>query len=272
MTQASIPENPAAIFISHGGGPLPVLGDAGHVEMVDHLRDIAASIEKPAAIVVVSAHWEQPVATVTAHPRPPLIYDYYGFPPESYTIEYPAPGEPALAERIAAALSAAKIPARLDRARGFDHGLFIPLLIMYPDADVPCVQLSLTGDLDPANHIRIGGALAGLAQDGVLVLGSGFSFHNLKELLGARAGRAPDPENEAFEKWLFETCMSPTMDESERTRRLVGWAGAPGARHCHPREEHLMPLHVCYGVTKQPAAAHAELTIMGKRCSTWFWR
>lgn len=272
MKQSTIPDNPAAIFISHGGGPLPVLGDAGHLEMVDHLRNIASTIRKPSAIVVVSAHWEEPVATVTAHPRPPMIYDYYGFPPESYSLEYPAPGDPALAEAIAEALEARGTPARLDRERGFDHGLFIPLLIMYPAADIPCVQLSLLSSLDPAEHIRIGEALAGFAQGNVLVLGSGFSFHNLRELLGGRNDGTPDPQNRAFEAWLIESCTSPAIDEPQRTQRLVEWASAPGARHCHPREEHLLPLHVCYGVTRRPCAAHAGLTIMGKRCSTCFWR
>ena len=267
---SSIPPHPAAIFISHGGGPLPVLGDPGHREMVEHLGNIASVIKKPSAIVVVSAHWEEPEVTVTAHPRPPLIYDYYGFPPESYSIEYPAPGSTALAEKLVAALEEHGMPARLDYERGFDHGLFIPLLLMYPGADVPCVQVSLLSTLDPEQHIRIGEAISKLARDNALVLGSGFSFHNLKVLLGADAS-APDHDNEAFEAWLIDTCTSRAIDDSARTSRLINWASAPGARYCHPREEHLLPLHVCYGVSRSACIAHAELTIMGKKTSTYFW-
>lgn len=247
-----------------------MLGDPGHREMVEHLRNIASTIDKPSAIVVVSAHWEEPEATITAHPKPPIIYDYYGFPPESYRIEYPVSGSNALAEHLVEALEEKKIPARLDDERGFDHGLFIPLLLMYPSADVPCVQLSLLSQLDPAEHIQIGEALSKLALHNVLVLGSGFSFHNLKVLLGGNSD-APDPDNEAFEAWLIETCTTPTIDESARTGRLVNWRKAPGARYCHPREEHLLPLHVCYGVTKSACIGHAELTIMGKKSSTYFW-
>lgn len=249
---------------------MPVLGDPGHREMVDHLGDIASTIEKPSAIVVVSAHWEAPVATVTAHPNPPLIYDYYGFPPESYSIEYPAPGDPALATDVYAALADHGIEARLDHERGFDHGLFIPLLLMYPEAEIPCVQLSLLSGLDPEAHIRVGEALSRLVRDNVLVLGSGFSFHNLKILLDSRTN-APDPDNEAFEAWLIDTCTSKTLDNAARKNRLANWAAAPSARYCHPREEHLLPLHVCFGMTQSTCIGHGELVIMGKKCSTYFW-
>jgi len=270
VTYSEIPRHPTAIFISHGGGPLPVLGDSGHQELVAHLGDIASTIEKPAAIVVISAHWEESVATVTAHPEPRIIYDYFGFPPESYMIKYPAPGDPSLAAELVEILEQKNIPARLDRDRGFDHGLFVPLLLMYPEADIPCVQLSLLSNLDPEKHIRIGEAISMLARSNILILGSGFSFHNLKVLLGGNAS-TPDRENEAFEKWLVDTCTLPSLDEYERARRLIDWASAPGARYCHPREEHLLPLHVCYGVAKRACAGHAELTIMRKKSSTYFW-
>ena len=270
MTGHGIPAQPAAVFISHGGGPLPVLGDAGHDEMVQHLGEIAAAMQKPSAIVVISAHWEESEATITAHPNPPIIYDYYGFPPESYSLEYPAPGAPELAARLANGMAAQAIDVRLDRDRGFDHGLYIPLMLMYPDADIPCIQLSLLSSLDAEKHIRLGSALTGLAAENVLILGSGFSFHNLRALMG-RAPKGPDPENEAFEEWLIETCTSRELDESSRTRRLIDWERAPGARYCHPREEHLLPLHVCYGVTRAQSTWHAELTIMGKKSSTCFW-
>lgn len=267
---SNIPSEPSAIYISHGGGPLPVLGDEGHAEMVAHLGDIAATIQRPSAIIVVSAHWEEPVVSVTAQPKPPIIYDYFGFPPESYSLKYPAPGDPDLAVRVVAALEDAGTAARLDHERGFDHGLFIPLLLMYPEADIPCVQLSLLSSLDPEQHIRVGEAIGRLDLRNVLVLGSGFSFHNLKVLLGGPAA-GPDPDNDAFEEWLIDTCASPSIDAQERRTRLVEWARAPGARYCHPREDHLLPLHVCYGVTGAPCASHAGLQIMGKRCSSYFW-
>jgi aromatic ring-opening dioxygenase catalytic subunit (LigB family) len=238
--------------------------------MVEHLGSIASEIHRPSGIVVISAHWEEPEATITAHPEPPIIYDYYGFPPESYSLEYPAPGDPALAARLVDTLAEKDIAARLDHERGFDHGLYIPLLLMYPEADIPCVQLSLLSSLEPERHIRIGEALSNLARDNIVVLGSGFSFHNLKVLLGGESS-GPDLENQAFESWLVDTCTSSAIDESTRTRRLINWECAPAARYCHPREEHLLPLHVCYGVKKSACIGHAELTIMGKRSSTYFW-
>lgn len=270
MSINEIPKKPSSIFISHGGGPLPVLGDPYHAEMVTHLEAVAATIQKPSAIIVVSAHWEESIATITAHAKPPAIYDYYGFPPESYELKYPAPGDPDLAHRLQEVLEKNQIKTRLDAQRGFDHGLFIPLLLMYPNADIPCIQLSLLSSLDPAEHIRIGEALSQLACSDVLVLGSGFSFHNLKVLLGGEA-RNNGPENDAFEDWLINTCTSQSLAEDERVKRLIGWGKAPGARYCHPREEHLLPLHVCYGVAKRAATAHAELKIMRQRSSTYFW-
>lgn len=172
---------PKALFISHGGGPLPLLGHPGHNEMVTCLRQIAADLPRPAAIVVVSAHWEESVPTITAAANPPLIYDYYGFPSESYEIQYPCPGDPELANDIYRMLSVQGIEARLDASRGFDHGVFVPLKIMYPEADIPCVQLSLVRNLDPLLHIEIGAALQTLVDRNVLVIGSGFSFHSIDE-------------------------------------------------------------------------------------------
>jgi aromatic ring-opening dioxygenase catalytic subunit (LigB family) len=270
MTRKGLPSQPIALFLSHGGGPLPVLGDPSHAEMVRELRSIAATIERPRTIVVVSAHWEERVATITGAASPGIIYDYYGFPPESYEIRYPAPGDPDLAGRLRAALRAHGMEAELDAERGFDHGLYIPLKIMYPEADIPCIQLSLLGSLDPAAHIALGEAMSGIAGDGVLVIGSGFSFHNLKAFFSSDAS-LPDAKNEAFERWLIDTCANPDLDEAERTRRLLAWDGAPHARYCHPREEHLLPLHVCYGIAKRAAAAVVELGILNKRASLYLW-
>lgn len=152
---------PRVLFISHGGGPMPLLGDEGHNEMIACLKEITTQIRKPSAIVVVSAHWEEKVPTITSGANPSLIYDYYGFPEESYAIKYPCSGEPALAGQIHNLLEKAGISSTLDVQRGFDHGLFVPLAIMYPDADIPCVQLSLINTLNPTEHIKIGRALQG---------------------------------------------------------------------------------------------------------------
>lgn len=270
MTRENIPSKPRALFLSHGGGPLPILGDPSHAEMVRELRAIAASIERPRAIVVVSAHWEERVATITSAANPGIIYDYYGFPPESYEIRYPAPGDPELSGRLQAVLQAHGMEATLDSERGFDHGLYIPLKIMYPEADIPCIQLSLLDSLDPADHIALGEAMSGISGDGVLVIGSGFSFHNLKAFF-SRDASLPDDRNEAFERWLVETCSDRGLKEAERADRLLAWESAPHARYCHPREEHLLPLHVCYGMTKRAAAAVEELRILNKKASFYLW-
>lgn len=257
------------LYLSHGGGPMPLLGDAGHAEMVECLQKVARQITKPAAILVVSAHWEESVATVTAARSPALIYDYYGFPKESYDITYPCAGEPALASQVDAALQRAGIESRLDESRGFDHGLFVPLKIMYPEADIPCVQLSLNSSLSPAAHIKMGQALRDLAYPNLLIIGSGFSFHNMRAFFGQET-KESRAKNEAFETWLIETCGSG-LDEYVRQQRLVNWENAPSARFCHPREEHLLPLHVCYGAAQRPCDEVYELRILNKKSSMYLW-
>lgn len=263
--------NTDVLFISHGGGPMPLLGDPGHSEMVDRLTEVAATLRKPSAILVISAHWEESVPTITSGTNPSLIYDYYGFAPESYEIRFPCPGEPVLAVQIHEALRKGGISARLDDQRGFDHGLFVPLKLMYPQADIPCVQLSLVSSLDASTHLAIGRALQALDCDNLLVIGSGFSFHNMRAFF---APNTPEIQasNEAFEDWLEETCSDAGMDESERAERLTHWGRAPYARFCHPREEHLLPLHVCYGLAEKPSDSHISATILGKKSGMFYWR
>lgn len=270
MTSNEIPFRPTALFLSHGGGPLPLLGDPAHEELVACLKSIAANIERPAAIIVVSAHWEARVATITSATNPGVIYDYYGFPPESYDIRYPAPGNPDLATCLQSNLQESGMTAMLDGDRGFDHGLYIPLKIMFPEADIPCIQLSLLESLDPAAHIALGEAMSGIVGGDTLVIGSGSSFHNLKAFFSKEAS-GPDARNAAFEDWLVESCSSGELGEAERAQRLTAWETAPHARYCHPREEHLLPLHVCYGITRRPAEAVIELTILNKLASLYLW-
>jgi 4,5-DOPA dioxygenase extradiol len=269
MKQGDADRGAQAVYFSHGGGPLPILGDASHQAMVDFMTRLPAQLARPDAIVVVSAHWEENAATLLGAPNPPMFYDYYGFPEEAYSITYPAPGHPALAERIVSLLEENGIPARIDPRRGFDHGLFIPLALMYPRADIPSTQLSLLRGLDPSAHIALGKALRQLLSEKILFIGSGFSFHNLKAFFGQTAG-APDAANDAFQDWLIETCAGP-LSQPEREHRLIEWEQAPSARYCHPREEHLLPLHVCLGMMGRPAAVAFDDQILGKRGVAFVW-
>ena len=262
--------NQNILFLSHGGGPMPLLGDEGHKEMVTCLQDIATKIIKPSAIIVVSAHWEEIIPTITSGVNPSLIYDYYGFPQESYNIEYPCIGEPQLAGQIYNLLNSAGIEANLNENRGFDHGLFVPLKIMYPNADIPCVQLSLVNSLNPDQHLNIGKALQNMDYKDLLVIGSGFSFHNMKAFFASDDNESK-AMNEAFEAWLLETCSNSGFSEKERRHRLSQWAKAPSARYCHPREEHLLPLHVCYGIAQESCTESFELEILDKKSSMYLW-
>jgi aromatic ring-opening dioxygenase catalytic subunit (LigB family) len=258
------------IYFPHGGGPLPILGDPSHQAMIDFMTHLPQRLERPEAILVVSAHWEENVATLLSAPYPPMFYDYYGFPPQAYEITYPAPGHPALAERLAALLEKNGISSRLDAQRGFDHGVFIPLKLMYPAADIPVIQLSLLRGLNAAAHIALGKALRELLSENILVAGSGFSFHNQRAFFGRELG-APDPANDAFQNWLIETCTG-NLSQTERERRLIEWEKAPSARYCHPREEHLLPLHVCQALADAPAEVIFDDQILGKRGVGFLWR
>jgi len=269
MAQDSTDKKAQVVYFSHGGGPLPILGDPGHKAMVDFMTRLPLQLTKPDAILVVSAHWEESAATLLGAQNPPMFYDYYGFPREAYNITYPAPGHPALAERIAGLLKKNNIPARIDPKRGFDHGSFIPLKLMYPEADIPTIQLSLLRGLNPAAHIALGKALRELMDENILVIGSGFSFHNQNAFFGQALG-APDPANDAFQNWLIETCAGP-VSQPEREQRLIAWEKAPSARYCHPREEHLLPLHVCLGMAGKPAKVIFDDQILGKRGVGFLW-
>lgn len=259
------------LCIPHGGGPMPILGEPSHAKMIEFLRGVESSIGRPEAIVLVSAHWEEAQPTITAGEAPGLIYDYGGFPEETYRLQYPAPGSPALAHRLASLLASRGFDPRLDDHRGFDHGVFIPLLLMYPEASIPVVQLSMLGSLDADAHIAMGEAIAEVAGSDVLILGSGFTFHNMNAFGPGHEAEGGDPENEAFEDWLTDTMTNTELSEAERRDRLVHWADAPGARWCHPREEHLLPLHVCYGAGGGPAKLVFDDQVLGKRASGYAW-
>ncbi|MGZ4960313.1 MAG: DODA-type extradiol aromatic ring-opening family dioxygenase [Methylomonas sp.] len=258
------------LFIPHGGGPLPLLGDPGHRELVDFLQDIAPRLGQPSTIVVISAHWEESIATVTSGEKPSLIYDYYGFPEAAYRIQYPALGSPCLAPRVLELIQQRGIPARLDGNRGFDHGLFVPLKILFPAANIPCLQLSLLHSLSPAVHINIGKALSALRKQNVLFIGSGFSFHNLKAFFAPNSN-LPDTKNSAFQNWLIDACTNSKLSADEREAKLIHWRDAPYSGYCHPREEHLLPLHVCAGLSDYPAQLVFDGNILGKKACAFLW-
>lgn len=266
----SLSSHAQVLYIPHGGGPLPLLGDPAHQQLVTFLQTIAGRLRPPKAILVISAHWEERQPTILGAAQPPLLYDYYGFSDESYQITYPAPGAPELAEAIRILLTEAGLHPHMEMHRGFDHGLFVPLKLMYPSAAVPCLQLSLLTGLDPHAHIALGQALAPLLQEQILVIGSGLSFHNMEAFFTAVPGRR-DARAEAFNAWLIETCTNPALSSEEREKRLIHWQQAPHARYCHPREEHLMPLHVCFGMTRAPAKVVFDDLVIGKPACALLW-
>lgn len=203
----------------------------------------------PSAIVVVSAHWEAATVRVTSAPQPPLIYDYHGFPEHTYALSYAAPGHRELADGLTQRLNHAGIEAVTDPNRGFDHGVFIPLKLMFPAANIPVVQISLQQSLDPVLHLRIGEVLAPLRDDSVLIVGSGMSFHNLPLMM---SGTPTNESADVFDDWLSETCLSPP---ALRNSALSQWERAPSARIAHPREEHLLPLMVAAGAAHNDSAS-----------------
>jgi 4,5-DOPA dioxygenase extradiol len=237
--------------------------------MVTELQSIASLVGTPRAVIVVSAHWEAKAISVTGSSAPSLYFDYYNFPPEAYEVEYPCPGNPTLANEIVEVMAADNIPASIDSERGLDHGVFVPLKIMYPEANIPVVQLSLNTSLDPLVHLSIGKALQHLNQANVLILGSGFSFHNIQKLLSPVSNETPDA-NKAFEDWLQASVNE--NNALDPVDQLHKWRNAPFAEYCHPREEHLLPLHVCVGLSERKASYYHRIDIMGIQSSFFGWQ
>lgn len=232
-------------FISHGGGPWPWMDGAyrrQYDKLHDSLQGIAREAGRPKAILVVSGHWEEDRFTMQSGEAPGMIYDYGGFPPHTYQIRYASPGAPEVARRVKELLEAAGIAAALDSERGYDHGAYTPLYSMYPEADVPVLQLSVKHGYDPEEHLAVGRALAPLREEGVLIVGSGLSYHNLRAF--GPAARAP---SEAFDGWLAQAMAA---SPEARTQALRQWSQAPAARIAHPQEDHLIPLMVAVGAAE----------------------
>ncbi len=255
-------------FISHGGGSWLWIAqmreafltlEQSFLDMVDGLP------ERPSAVLMISGHWEEDDAFAVTHSaNPPMVYDYHGFPPHTYEVTYPAPGAPTLAEEAAALITNAGLPARLDDKRGFDHGTFVPMAILYPEADMPLIQISLRSHYSPQEHLALGRALAPLRREGVPIIGSGLSYHNLSAF-----GPAAREPSEAFDAWLGTALdLSP----AQRTKGVLAWESAPHARICHAREDHLVPLFAALGAAEDEPATrsyHEEMIFGGVTASNW---
>lgn len=234
-------------YISHGGGPCfwmdwgPSDPFAG---LATYLKNFSKNVgAKPDAILVISAHWEEDDFTIQTHPTPPMLFDYYGFPEHTYKLDYPARTSQKLIARTKELFKSANVPLKEDSERGYDHGLFVPFLLMYPDADIPVVQLSLKHNLNPADHIKMGKILEPLRSENILIVGSGLSYHNLRSLSDTNG------VSKKFDDWLNTTVQ---QNPTERNPLLIHWEQAPNARLCHPREDHLLPLMVISGTSQKP--------------------
>jgi len=254
MSDVKTPPRMPVVFLPHGGGPWPFMDEgafgasSGYAALRTYLESLLSCAPvRPSAICVISAHWEAPRPTLMSSPQPPMLYDYSGFPPQTYEVKWPAPGAPQVAAKAQALLSKAGIDCDLDPDRGFDHGTFVPLSVSLPKADIPSTQLSLKAGLHPEEHIAIGHALSPLRSEGVLFVASGMSFHNMRAFMAAMRGQGHAALGDArrFDEWLAETVALPTRARDER---LAAWQQAPGARASHPREEHLIPLMVAAGL------------------------
>jgi len=255
------------MFIPHGGGPCFFM-DWDPADTWDKQRKFLEDLpnrlpEKPKALLVISGHWEAAQFTVQSNPAPDLLFDYGGFPPHTYQLTWPAPGDPVLAAKVRSLLEGAGFATAEDSRRGYDHGTFVPLKVAFPKADIPTVQLSLRADLDAQPHLAAGRALAPLRDEGVLIIGSGNTYHNMSVMVQAmRGGTDRGPQGVEFDRWLTEA--STHTDPDMRNQMLAAWDQAPGARDANPREEHLIPLHVAAGAAlADPGVKTLEDHVMG---------
>ena len=237
-------------YLSHGGGPWPYMSEEArrpYARLEESLRELPRQLpRRPEAILIVSGHWEEKEFEVMAASSPPMVYDYGGFPEELYHIHYPAAGSPRLAQRAQALIQQAGLPVRLNAERGFDHGTYSILAVTHPQADIPVFQVSLRAGYDPEAHLRLGRALAPLRDEGVLIIGSGSSYHNLRRFFGPSVRRDDAAQ---FDAWLRETLVESAP--AKRSERLRDWQRAPAAREAHPQEDHLMPLHAAVGAAEE---------------------
>lgn len=238
-------------FLSHGGGPWPWMKDfrpGAYDQLEASLHDVRRELGRaPRAVLMISGHWEASRFLLSSSARPPMVFDYHGFPEPTYRIRYDAPGDPVLAERIRGLIERGGLPSGLDPQRGFDHGTFTLMHTMYPEANMPLVQLSLRASLDPAEHMKLGELIAPLRDEEVLIVGSGFSFHDTRKIMSGEGSAA----SVAFDQWLNDTLVDSSPED--RMQRLLRWEAAPAARAAHPREDHLIPLMVAAGAAGNDA-------------------
>ncbi|KDR94157.1 Aromatic ring-opening dioxygenase, catalytic subunit, LigB family [Peptoclostridium litorale DSM 5388] len=270
MCKDNVNHNGQIIYFSHGGGPLPMLDDPSHDKMIRFMKNLPYQIQRPDSIIVFSAHWEEDVVTIQSGSEPEIMYDYYGFPEAAYSVKYPCKGNSELAFKIAELFKKNGIKYRLDDKRPYDHGSYIPLKMMYPNADIPVIQISLHHNLDPLTHLNVGKALRPLLEENLLIIGSGFSFHNMRRF-DFEGKNTVDPLNDEFQDKLIEICCGEKNEEKKR-EDFIHWENIPGARYCHPREEHLLPLLVCVGLSKGVAAKVFDDYILGKRATAFLWK
>lgn len=236
-------------FIPHGGGPWHAMHNAmgdtlGYAKLRTYLSNLGnnyTSIAK--SILIISGHWEEQVTTIHFGKNHSLLYDYYGFPVHTYHFNWAPSGNPELALKIETILKANDIEVNREYKRGIDHGVFVPLMIAFPEAQIPIVQISLLDTLAPELHLKLGEALEMLRNEGVLIIGSGMSYHHLQGFMSGNAQALKDAEK--FDNWLTNTITM--SDIKARKNLLINWHLAPSALKCHPRSEHLLPLHVIVG-------------------------
>ncbi len=254
-------------FIPHGGGPCFFM-DSDPADLWDKMETflrgfVSGLAVRPKAILLLTAHWEEPQVTFSTNPAPDLLFDYYNFPPHTYELTWPAPSAPDISRQAVDLLAGAGIKAGFDQTRGYDHGVFVPMKVAVPQADIPVSMMSLRDDLDPAHHLAVGQALAPLRRENVLIVGSGMSFHNLRVLIGP----GDSAESQEFDRWLTETLA---LGSEARNAALIDWAKAPGAKASHPREEHLAPVFVATGAAEGQAGRCVYTdTVLGAAVSAY---
>lgn len=237
------------IYLPHGGGPWHVMENAfgdgpGYQRLSAYLAQLGDGYRKRiSSLLLISAHWEEPLPAIHFGRNPGMLYDYYGFPESTYALRWPAPGAPELAARIEELLGGAGIQTKREFQRGYDHGTFVPMMLAFPEAKIPVAQLSLIQGLDPVAHYALGAALEPLRSEGVLILGSGMSYHNMRGFFSG--GPAVESASRRFDDWLAASVE--ISDPGQRRAALIQWKRAPGGPESHPRSEHLVPLFIVAG-------------------------
>ena len=239
------------LFLSHGAPTLPL--EHGHPTHA-FLKGLGTTLPKPRAILMVSAHWDTPLPVLTTAPHLDTVHDFYGFPQELYALRYPATGSAELARKTAGLLESAGLAVAADPERGLDHGAWVPLMLMYPQADIPVVQLSLQTRAGAEHHWKLGEALAPLRADGVLLIGSGGATHNLREFF------RPTPGLDESYVPKFTAWLEDTLSRGDRETLLDYRRRAPEARRAHPTEEHFFPLIVAAGAGGKARRIHGAMT------------